>query len=98
MELWIRSQDKMKLFRGIDIRAVVEQEGCSIIDNTDDYIIGKYKSIERALEVLDEIQNKLTLKLEYFSGTWFYKNGRDMIPIQKDEKILNSNIYEMPEE
>ena len=59
MELWIRSQDRMKLFRGIDFRGVVEQDGCSIIDNTDDYIIGTYKSIERALEVLDEIQSKL---------------------------------------
>ncbi len=86
MELWIRSQDKMKLFRGIDFRGVVEQEGCSIIDNTDDYIIGTYKSIERALEVLDEIQTHI--------ATYDYQHWN------KDERYLTykSCIYEMPKE
>ena len=57
MDLLIRSQNKMVLTRYTGLRIVVEQEGASIIDETNDYILGMYKTIDRALEVLDEIQN-----------------------------------------
>ena len=65
MELWIRSQDKTRLLKifEIYIAGTYENElranyqsyysGCSHID------IGKYKTKERALEVLDEIQEIL---------------------------------------
>ena len=62
MELWIRSQDKMLLSKAVDIRIVIEQEGASIIDDTTTYILGTYKTEERALEVLDEIQQILCPK------------------------------------
>ena len=90
MELWIRSQDRMKLFRGIDFRGIVEQEGCSIIDNTDDYIIGTYKSIERALEVLDEIQDILDCG---FKQKKFDSVGNEYYFEKVDKKV-----YEMPED
>ena len=59
MELWIRSQDKMVLTRNVGLRIVIEQEGASIIDETNDYILGMYNTEKRALEILNEIQNIL---------------------------------------
>ena len=59
MNLWIRSQDGEKIVNCNDI--VVN--GYSIIgyfDKDTEYEdLGNYKSKERALEVLDEIQNKI---------------------------------------
>ena len=58
MELWIRSQDKTFLKKVNTIGIVEGQDFCFISENiTTD--LGKYKSKERALEVLDEIQSKL---------------------------------------
>ena len=96
MELWIRSQDKMLLLRVVDIRIVMEQEGASIIDDTTSYILGMYKSEKRALEVLDEIQNKL-LKSKYDIARENYGKHSDC----KDTviEISSSNyVYEMPKE
>ncbi len=63
MELWIRSQDKTKL---------VKVDNISSLDIADDYekevhslwndckgVLGIYKTKERALEVLDEIQSSM---------------------------------------
>ena len=50
--------------------------------------IAEYKTKERALEVLDEIQDELI--------------GSDFMPIEKDEEVVltcgSARIYEMPEE
>ena len=59
MELWIRSQDKLKLVK-VNYVYVIENKinSFSIYGETIDSgpIIGRYKTKERALEVLDEIQ------------------------------------------
>lgn len=56
MELWIRSQDKTILLK-------CENAFLDDLDETEirtkEFIIGQYKSKERAIEVLDEIQNIL---------------------------------------
>lgn len=71
MDLWIRSQDKRKLDIAKDMhicerRVVVEYPELHSEKDPDNYVIliggyeyGVYKTKERALEVLDEIQNKL---------------------------------------
>lgn len=72
MELWIRSQDKKKLFK-FDSLVIIELESLGIYhicDSFDDKI-AEYKTKERALEILDEIQSKL-------KGTFLMK--------MKDEK------------
>lgn len=74
MELWIRSQLKGSLVKVNDLRimqldkdgfrALIEKEareGWCIVAN-DDPCIGTYKTKERALEVLDEIQEILCPK------------------------------------
>ena len=54
MELWIRSQDKTILLK-------CENAFLDDLDETEirtkEFIIGQYKSKERALEVLDEIED-----------------------------------------
>ena len=68
MNLWIRSQDKMNLVKVRQI-SVNYQDNKQIIanympelyENSGEYyeILGTYKTKERALEVLDEIQDLL---------------------------------------
>ena len=60
MELWIRSQDKNKLCVAKFFELDNDKTGIFCF-NGESYSIfaGKYKSKERALEVLDEIQDLL---------------------------------------
>lgn len=71
MELWVRSQLKELLIKVNDLRIMqLTEDGFEIGEKTDDWFIvanddpcvGKYKSKERALEVLDEIQRYLNDK------------------------------------
>ena len=99
MDLWIRSQDKMNLVKVNQIN-INYKNTCQIIANyIPDFIgtegeyyetLGTYRTKERALEILDEIQNILK------NNQYGYKvNGLgekvDIIPNQ----IF---VYEMPEE
>lgn len=64
MELWIRSQDKLKLVKVNYVYAIENKiNSFSIYGETIDSvpIIGRYETEERALEVLDEIQNYILL-------------------------------------
>ena len=54
MELWIRSQDKMLLEKVDGI--TLDRKGVEIYSTSTGRIFGIYKTKERALEVLDEIQ------------------------------------------
>ena len=60
MELWSRSQDKRTLIQpnriDIDDNAIIVWQNNY---NCDETYLGTYKTKERALEVLDEIQNLL---------------------------------------
>lgn len=64
MELWIRSQDKRHLILVKNISlAEYEDEGIytleTDLDNGTDFELGCYETEERALQVLDEIQNTI---------------------------------------
>ena len=64
MELWIRSQDKLKLVKVNYVYAIENKiNSFSIYGETIDSapIIGRYETKERAIEVLDEIQNYILL-------------------------------------
>ena len=88
MDLWIRSQDKMALAK-FDL-LILEK----IPENNDKYMfiadyyknMGVYETKERALEVLDEIQNALELD-EAFDYT-----GKVVVT------ATQSVIYNMPKE
>ena len=58
MELWVRSQDRTFL-RKVNTIGIVEGRDFWSIDENLTISFGKYKTKERALEVLDEIQDLL---------------------------------------
>lgn len=84
MDLWIRSQDKKvliicsKLYVGGTYgNEIIEEDMCSL---------GKYRSKERALEVLDEIQ-------EAQLGNFHYRCSSNVKVSSKEDTI----VYQMPE-
>ena len=115
MELWVRSQDKMNLVKVRQI-SVNYQDNKQIIanytpesyENSGVYyeLLGTYKTKERALEVLDEIQNILKptiittgyeceLKENIKDKTSF---NLDMIPTKTEIQELSTVVYQMPAE
>ena len=95
MELWIKSQDKKNLIKVnalyTDIPDDFGKDGFGVYcDKRDSYVsntllkIGQYKSKQRALEVLDEIQEKI-LKIEETS-------------LMVNPLIIEECVYVMPQE
>lgn len=103
MELWIRSQDRTKLCQARQFTLDNDQTGIFVF-NGDEYSIfaGKYKTKERALEILDEIQNIIKPKVlltrlgkvvgETYDGTVYSE------PNEYEMQELSTAIYEMPKE
>ena len=89
MELWVRSQDKLKLVK-VNYFYIMEHDSyCTIVGETIDSgpTIARYNSKERALEVLDEIQDLLEGKIhEEHINKFDIFNG--------DER----KVYRMPKE
>ncbi len=56
MGLWIRSQDKTTLIRSYELYISEQRNTYLIRAKRTSHILGSYSTIERALEVLDEIQ------------------------------------------
>ena len=62
MDLWIRSQDKRKLVKSGYLTIFLSDTNWFIYSDTatgEPFEIGKYKTEERALEVLDEINEHI---------------------------------------
>ena len=119
MELWIRSQDRENLIR---IEKLCYFNTCSEMENTgknyilnkswigdkDCIILGEYKTKERALEVLDEIQKVIMPKYiisnfpddkvknlnQTFKYNYDYIQSNGNINIRE----LGNYVYEMPKE
>lgn len=104
MNLWVRSQDKRILQKvdNIFLDANYENKRISTYDG-DNVELGTYKTKERAIEVLDEI-NKLLIpkpiistynveQAELLNGTVFIKPMLDDIKIES----YTSYVYQMPE-
>lgn len=85
MELWIRSQDKRHLIKA-DYVSIMENNIINVASSGWDYDVAKYKSEERALEVLDEIHQKL-IDLQTLEIAPDFRNTRNM-----------DCVYEMPKE
>lgn len=63
MELWIRSQDREKLLK-VNLITLTRGDDVTWYLENGDYILGVYKTKERALEVLDKIQKLLMPKVK----------------------------------
>lgn len=112
MDLWVRTQNKenlLKIFNiTIDSRRklllgnLISDDNKSICDYWE---LGRYKTTERALEVLDEIQNLLMPKCIInpksmkFSKP-YEENGMVLMDCNSDARIeqISTYVYNMPEE
>lgn len=92
MELWIRSQDK-KILQKTDALFIshTNENVWSICENQNFTKYGTYKTEEKALEVLDEIQNIIMPKA-------FFGKELRLIPPKTEIIQLEIYVYEMPEE
>lgn len=109
MELWIRSQNKENLIKIKSLNAFDRNimkdayqdilkgiELPTMIIGNENINLGSYETKERALEILDEIQNKL-LKSKYDKASEDYGKHSDYKDILIE--ISSSNyVYEMPKE
>ena len=109
MELWIRSQNRMRLFNiGLDVSiiGVLDEKGnidhymigCN--DYEMNYELGTYKTKERALEILDDINKvkwwKYMAELDFGAFVKILNETYNNEEIQEIFKLMNT--YEMPEE
>ena len=93
MDLWIRSQDKTNLIK-IEHLAITSNNVITGMSTNWDYDLGKYKTKERALEVLDEIQELLVPKLHHVCDRDLEGNEVKVLGLD----YIQSIVYEMPEE
>ncbi len=93
MELWIRSQDKSCL---VNIKAVImlNKEIRGYYNENPNWFLGKYNTKERALEVLDKIENFIYTEVNIVNSPY------ETADIEVKSKILCNmiKIFEMPEE
>lgn len=108
MELWIRSQDRLRLCKANNLFIKNLSICCSCNDENNDYdYLGVYSTKERVLEVLDEIQRILQPRFmttirandemqELMGARSFGKTITQKQDI--DFKELSTYVYEMPKE
>lgn len=101
MELWVRSQDK-RILQKVDNIFLDADYGNKRISTYDEYNteLGTYKTKERALEVLDEIQNILKPQLIIKDSGKIIGSFEDTIIREGatyELKELSTFVYQMPE-
>ena len=94
--MWVRTQDKETLVKADKLYIDKNNNKYTInFDSCTDrwYILGTYKSKERAIEVLDEIQERISPKFNY-------KGNNEEVDLFIKTQFLNSMIavYQIPEE
>lgn len=104
MDLWIRSQDRKELFKINEIHAED-----SYLASDEFGFLGEYKTKERALEILDEIEKILKPKgIIKFDGILDTENQRKVSEMLDNKYLIFNNnvellqqvntfVYEMPE-
>ena len=92
MDLWIRSQNRELLIKPNVLDLDLDDTTIVCSSNTEgEYTLGEYKTYERAIEVLDEIEKIIG---------WCQKDLRDVTVGDLENLIGNFNnfVYEMPKE
>lgn len=109
MKLWIRSQDKKHLLKceAFLIEGVGNNRfGIRAFTKNYDFDIANYETKERALEVLDDIQNILKPIIITTGYECECKDNLinkmsfdiEMTPTKTEIKEMTAYVYEMPEE
>ena len=111
MELWIRSQDKEKLLKvndiGISNNAIneggsIKFKGYKIVGyfdkNTEYELLGTYETKERAIEILNEIEERVMLinTISIVKDRYSLIACKNALPEEKIKGL--SYPYQMPEE
>lgn len=111
MNLWVRSQDKEKLLK---INGL-QYQNCKLVENEtveaniligfyssyENEILGEYKTKERAIEILDEIQNILKPQLIIKDSGKIIGSFEDTIVREGatyELKELSTYVYQMPKD
>ena len=104
MELWVRSQDKECLTNISNIQYIYKNNMHGLGTYYDNLkILGTYKTKERALQVLGEIQSLLQPTIEYkpivqeeYNPAYEYKH---FVKVDDNMEIkeLSTFVYQMPE-
>lgn len=89
MELWIRSQDRKSLIKSNGVGLTPSE--LSIYPIGLNGVLGTYETKERALEVLDEIQEYITPTLSLLDDTL---SGKQICQVGN----ILSMVYKMPKE
>lgn len=98
MELWIRSQDRTFL-RKVNTIGIVEGRDFWSIDENLTVSFGKYKTKERALEVLDEIQNIIYINKLFNADINAFQKSLEIEGYTEKEiaqALKTISTYEMP--
>lgn len=82
-KLWVRAQDGKKLVLAGEFELFEAFDGVSVYANN--LIVGKYRDVDRAIEVLDEIVVQL-------------RNGGSFDDMYKSRRVSKSNVFTMPQE
>ena len=110
MELWIRSQDKSSIVKVDNLYVSVGNYICYYVEKgkevPDTYYrpsgeLGRYETKERALEVLDEIQNILKPRLIIKDSGKIIGSFEDTIVREGatyELKELSTYVYQMPKD
>lgn len=91
MELWIRSQNKQELAKAEHVGVYDNRVYINGYDENE-YCIGEYKTEKRALEVLDEIEERITINYGYELATNSGIRPNYITPANY------TAVYEMPKE
>ena len=83
MDLWVMSQDGEKLVLTDQFEVHSSMEGTVIYANCS--LVGRYRSKERAIEVLTEIEDQL-------------RKGSCFDDMYQHRRVSKQNIYHMPED
>lgn len=102
MELWVRSQKKLSLIK-VNAVNILEFEGCiaihGYINHDTHFWLANYKTKERALEIIDEIQNILIMKNSFsLNDEIMTKSLKKNTEEEIREVIKQISVYQMPEE
>ena len=96
MDLWIRSQDKMTLSIARDLRLFeLNKKWCIVViwnNDREQMIYAKYSTKEKALKVLDEVQDSM---YDIYETT-----GRDGNVLVRTTRPTQDNfvVYQMPQD
>ena len=98
MDLWVRSQNKYRLLKVESLQIIYNQEDNELpyYINSSYELLGSYKTKERALEILDEIQQMV--KNETIETEIKYINNQvyETKIIGKPDILKNIVVYQMP--